>query len=211
MQLGKLIGRRTLIASALALTTLSFASLTTAAPVVGQAAPTFKAVDSNGKTLSLEQYRGKTVVLEWTNHECPYVKKHYDSNNMQTLQKEATSQGVVWLSVISSAPGKQGYVDAANANRLTKERGAAPSSVLLDPSGELGKLYNARTTPHLFVIDPAGKLVYAGGIDDKPTSAQSDLAGAKNYVRAALSDLAAKRPVTTAVSQPYGCSVKYTS
>ena len=213
MQVRNFIARRALVASAVAVATvLSFTSHTAvAAPAVGQAAPVFNAVDSNGQALSLDQYIGKTVVLEWTNHECPYVKKHYESSNMQTLQKEATTQGVVWLSVISSAPGEQGYVKAADANRLSKERGAAPSRVLLDPSGVLGKLYNARTTPHMFVIDPAGKLVYMGGIDDKPTAAKSDLAKAKNYVRSALGDLTAKRPVATPVSQPYGCNVKYAS
>lgn len=217
MQVGKFISRRSLMATAVVVAAAMTAALSLTSPTaaaglaVGQAAPVFKAVDSNGQTLSLDQYLGKTVILEWTNHECPYVKKHYESNNMQTLQKEATTQGVVWLSVISSAPGEQGYVKAADANRLSKERGAAPSQILLDPSGELGRLYNARTTPHMFVIDPAGKLVYMGGIDDKPTAAKSDLAKAKNYVRAALGDLTAKRPVATPVSQPYGCNVKYAS
>ncbi len=213
MQVGKFIARRAVVASVAAVAAaFSLTSLTaSAAPAVGQAAPAFKAVDSNGQSLSLDQYLGKTVVLEWTNHECPYVKKHYESSNMQALQKEATAQGVVWLSVISSAPGEQGFVKAADANRLSKERGAAPTRVLLDPSGVLGKLYNARTTPHMFVIDAAGKLVYMGGIDDKPTAAKSDLAKAKNHVRAALGDLTAKRPVATPVSQPYGCNVKYAS
>lgn len=182
-----------------------------AAPTVGEPAPAFTAVDATGKNIALDQYRGKTVVLEWTNHECPYVKKHYESNNIQTLQKEAAAQGVVWLSVISSAPGNQGYVQGADALRLTKERGAAPANVLLDPKGDLGRLYNARTTPHLFIIDASGKLVYQGGIDDKPTSAKADLKDAKNFVRAALSDIAGKRAVSTPVSQPYGCSVKYAS
>jgi len=213
MQVTKLITRRTLLASVALLTSgIGFSSLTSAAaPAIGQPAPTFKSVDSNGQAVSLDQYRGKTVVLEWTNHECPFVKKHYGSNNMQTLQKEAASQGVVWLSIISSAPGQQGFVNAADANRLSKERGAAPAHILLDPSGELGRLYNARTTPHMFVIDPAGTLVYMGGIDDKPTAQPADLATAKNYVRSALGDLSAKRAVATPVSQPYGCSVKYTS
>jgi peroxiredoxin len=213
MQVTTFIGRRALVASATALiAAFSFNSLTAAAaPATGQAAPAFKAVDSNGQTLSLDQYRGKTVILEWTNHQCPYVKKHYESNNMQALQKETTAQGVVWLSIISSAPGKEGFLQAADANRLSKERGAAPTRILLDPSGELGHLYSARTTPHMFVIDPAGKLVYMGGIDDKPTADKSDLAKAKNLVRAALSDLGANRPVATPVSQPYGCSVKYAS
>lgn len=182
-----------------------------AAPVVGQAAPVFKAVDSNGQTVSLDEYLGKTVVLEWTNHECPFVQKHYESNNMQTLQKEATAQGVVWLSIISSGQGEQGYVKAEQANKLSKDRGAAPTRVVLDPTGAVGRQYSARTTPHMYVIDPAGKLVYMGGIDDKATSNKSDLAKAKNFVRAALSDLAANRPVATPVSRPYGCSVKYAS
>jgi AhpC/TSA family len=181
------------------------------APVVGQPAPAFTGTDTSGQKVSLDQYRGKTVVLEWTNPECPFVQKHYGSGNMQALQKEAASQGVVWISIYSSAPGEQGFVTAAAADRLTHDRGAAPTRVILDPTGAIGHLYNARTTPHMFVIDPAGKLVYMGGIDDKPTTSKSDIQGANNYVRAALKDLAGGRSVATPVSRPYGCSIKYSS
>ena len=180
-----------------------------AAPEVGKPAPDFSAADSNGKTVKLSDFRGKTVVLEWTNDGCPYVKKHYNSNNMQNLQKDATGKGVVWLTVISSAPGMQGYVDGAGANALTQARGAAPTAVLLDPEGTAGHLYDARTTPHMFIVSADGTLVYMGGIDDKPSSDPASLEGAKNYVRAALDELSAGKPVTEAVTRPYGCSVKY--
>jgi hypothetical protein len=180
-----------------------------AAPEVGKPAPDFSAADSNGKTVKLSDFRGKTVVLEWTNDGCPYVKKHYNSNNMQNLQKDATGKGIVWLTVISSAPGMQGYVDGAGANALTQSRGAAPTAVLLDPEGTAGHLYDARTTPHMFIVSADGTLVYMGGIDDKPSSDPASLEGAKNYVRAALDELSAGKPVTEAVTRPYGCSVKY--
>jgi hypothetical protein len=180
-----------------------------AAPEVGKHAPEFTAVDSNGKTVKLSDFRSKTVVLEWTNDGCPYVKKHYGSGNMQSLQKDAAAKGIVWLTIISSAPGKQGYVDGAGANELTKARGAAPTAVLLDPSGAVGRLYDARTTPHMFIVNTEGTLVYMGGIDDKPTSNPDDIPGARNYVRAALGEMAAGKPVTEAVTRPYGCSVKY--
>jgi peroxiredoxin len=195
------------LAAAMSLTPLVASS----APAVGQSAPAFTGTDTAGQKVSLEQYRGKIVVLEWTNPECPFVQKHYGSGNMQALQKEVTAKGVVWLSIYSSAPGQQGYVHAAEADRLTKDRDAAPTRVLLDPTGEIGHLYNARTTPHMFVVDPAGRLVYMGGIDDKPTTSKSDVRGATNYVRAALQDLAAGRTVATPVTRPYGCSVKYSS
>lgn len=208
-----LAARRTLLVSAMTLAAVM--SLTplvaSSTPTVGQSAPAFTGIDTAGQKVSLEQYRGKIVVLEWTNPECPFVQKHYGSGNMQALQKEATAKGVVWLSIYSSAPGQQGYVHAAEADRLTKDRDAAPTRVLLDPTGEIGHLYNARTTPHMFVVDPTGKLVYMGGIDDKPTTSKSDVRGATNYVRAALEDLAAGRTVATPVTRPYGCSVKYSS
>lgn len=178
---------------------------------VGAAAPAFTATDSNGKSHNLNDFKGKTVVLEWTNNQCPFVQKHYGSNNMQKLQKEATDQGVVWLSIISSAPGQQGHVNGQKANELTKERDASPTAVLLDPDGKIGRLYDARTTPHMFVIDPQGVLQYAGAIDDKPTSNPEDIATAKNYVRPALDSVLAGQPVQVATSQPYGCSVKYGS
>ncbi|MGF1610303.1 MAG: thioredoxin family protein [Kiloniellales bacterium] len=182
-----------------------------AATEIGAAAPDFTAVDSYGTTHRLSDYRGKTVVLEWTNDGCPYVRKHYGTDNMQALQRDATDAGIVWLSVISSPPGTQGYAEPDEANRLTAERDAAPSAVLLDPKGEVGRAYDARVTPHMYIIDPAGRLVYKGGIDDKPTTRPADVETANNYVRAALADLAAGRPVAEAVTRPYGCTVKYVS
>lgn len=179
------------------------------APTIGQPAPAFQLTDSNGATHSLNDFRGKTVVLEWSNHDCPYVIKHYGSGNMQGLQREAAADGVVWLTIVSSAPGKQGHVDGAKANALTQSRNAAPTAVLLDPNGAVGRAYDARTTPHMYIINTQGVLVYQGGIDNKPTANPADLASATNYVRAALADVEAGRPVATPVSQPYGCSVKY--
>jgi peroxiredoxin len=180
-----------------------------AAPEAGKPAPDFSGTDTAGKTWSLAELRGTPVILEWTNHDCPYVVKHYASGNMQALQQQATGAGYTWLSVISSAPGKQGHVSAAQADALTKSRDAAPSAVLLDEDGSIGKAYAARTTPHMFVIDKDGVLVYMGGIDDKATTATADIEGAENYVRLAMADLAAGRPVGQAVTRPYGCSVKY--
>ncbi len=185
------------------------AAVAAAQAVVGQPAPAFTATDSNGKPESLADFKGKWVVLEWTNNECPFVKKHYGSGNMQKLQKAYTGKGVTWLSVISSAPGQQGYADGAKANTLTQERGASPTAVLLDPQGKLGHLYGAKTTPHLYVIDPQGRLVYNGAIDDKPSTDPADVPGAKNFLASALDQAMAGKPVTVASSQPYGCSVKY--
>jgi peroxiredoxin len=197
----------TLLIAAAALTATAAAA--NAQAVVGQPAPAFTAQDSNGKSESLADFKGRWLVLEWTNSQCPFVGKHYGSGNMQRLQKTYTGKGVAWLSVISSAPGQQGYVEAAKANALTQERGAAPSAVLLDPQGKLGRLYGAKATPHMFVIDPQGKLVYNGAIDDKPSTDVADIAGAKNYVAAALDEAMAGKPVTTPSSAPYGCNVKY--
>lgn len=188
---------------------LALAAPAAAAPKVGEPAPDFAARDAAGVERSLAEFRGRTVVLEWTNHQCPYVRKHYDSGNMQSLQKQATADGVVWLSIVSSPPGAQGHVTAAEADRLTQSRGAAPSAVLLDPEGKVGRVYDARVTPHMFVIDPEGVLRYAGGIDDKPTANPASLEGARNYVQAALADLGAGREVATATSRPYGCTIKY--
>jgi peroxiredoxin len=176
---------------------------------VGNPAPAFSLTDSNGRNVSLADYKGKTVVLEWTNHECPYVGKHYRGNNMQALQKKWTGQGVVWLSVISSAPGQDGHVSPQQANKLTADRGAAPSAVLFDPTGKTGRDYGARTTPHMYVINSDGALVYAGGIDDQPSARLEDLKIAKNFVDAALSELAQGKPVSVSSSRAYGCSVKY--
>jgi hypothetical protein len=180
-----------------------------AALQTGTPAPAFTGTDTKGLAHTLAGYRGKIVVLEWTNHECPYTVKHYATGNMQALQGAATGTGAIWLTVASSRPGEQGYVDAAAADRLTASRTAKPTAVLLDPAGRLGRLYEARTTPHMFVIDAAGTLVYMGAIDDRPTASLGSVRGARNYVRDALDALAAGRPVAVASTRPYGCSVKY--
>jgi len=177
--------------------------------VIAEKAPDFTATDSNGKNHTLASYKGKIVVLEWLNHQCPFVKKHYGSENMQKLQKAYTGKGVIWLSIISSAPGKQGYCTPEEANSLTGEKGAAPTAVLLDPQGTVGKLYGAKTTPHMFIISEDGVLVYNGAIDDIPSTDIADIAKAKNYVQSALDELLAGKAVSVATSQPYGCSVKY--
>lgn len=177
----------------------------------GTAAPDFTGTDSNGQTRRLSDFKGKVVVLEWTNHQCPFVNKHYGTNNMQQLQKEATSKGVVWLSIVSSAPGQQGYVTANQANDLTKSRNAVPTAVILDPKGEIGRLYNARTTPHMYVVGQKGTMMYMGAIDDAPSSQTSDVQEANNYVRTALDEVLNGKPVSTSVTQPYGCTVKYSS
>jgi peroxiredoxin len=180
-----------------------------AAPEIGQPAPAFSGTDTSGKTWTLEGLKGQPVILEWTNHDCPYVQKHYDAGNMQALQQEARDAGYTWLSVISSAPGKQGHVSAAEADALSAERQAAPSAVLLDSDGSIGRAYGARTTPHLFIIDEAGSLVYMGGIDDRASADPADIPGASNYVRLAMADRAEGRPISQPLTRPYGCSVKY--
>lgn len=184
-------------------------SLPALAARVGQPAPLFTATDSYGHQHSLSQYKGKFVVLEWHNQGCPFTKRHYDSGNMEKLQKYWTGKSVIWFTVISSAPGEQGYVTAEQENDYLKKMNAAPTAVLLDPKGDLGHLYGAKTTPHMYVINPQGQLIYEGAIDDKPTTDQSDIAGATNYVTAALEQAMAGRPVAIATTRPYGCSVKY--
>ena len=176
---------------------------------IGQPAPEFTIKDSKGSSLSLSQYRGKTVVLEWTNAECPYTRKHYTSGNMQGIQALAQKDGVVWLTVISSAPGKQGYVDGPAADALTRSRGAVPTAVLLDPSGTVGRLYGAKTTPHMYVIDKNGALQYMGGIDSIATADVSDIARAEPYLKEAMLEVVQGKPVAHPVTKPYGCSVKY--
>jgi hypothetical protein len=166
-------------------------------------------VDSTGKTVKLSDYLGKTVVLEWTNHECPFVRKFYDGGTMQALQQNAAKNGIVWLSVISSAPGKQGHVTPAQANEITASRKAAPAAVLLDESGALGRLYDARTTPNMFIINKKGTLVYAGAIDSNPSSDPKDIPAATNYVTQALGEMAEGKAISVATTKPYGCSVKY--
>src|ERR1700728_1674478 len=187
---------------------IAFASSARAAQV-GSPAPDFHGTDSSGKTQSLDEYRGKFVVLEWHNHDCPYTIKHYQSGNMQSLQKPRTAKGVVWLTVISSAPGTQGYVDAAQENAYLKKMGAQPTAAILDPKGDIGHLYGAKTTPNMFVIDPSGKLIYAGAIDDHATTEISDIQSSKNYVSPALTEAMTGQPVQKPVTRPYGCSVKY--
>ncbi len=180
-----------------------------AAPVVGKPAPNFKLADTNGKPVTLSQFRGKTVVLEWNNPECPFVKKHYGSGNMQKAQAAAAKDGVVWLSINSGAPGKQGHMNGAEAKAFLASSGASPTAYLLDHRGVVGKVYDAKTTPHMYIVNKAGTLVYAGGIDDKPTPRPADIEGARNHVLAALSELKAGKAVSVATSRPYGCAVKY--
>jgi hypothetical protein len=177
--------------------------------VVGESAPAFTLTDSNGKTHSLADFSGKTVVLEWTNAECPFVKKHYGAGNMQAQQGEATGGDVVWLTINSGAPGKQGSVDGAGANAVIASTGGKQTSYLLDPSGSTGLAYAAKTTPHMYVIDGKGVLRYAGAIDSVPSADADDIPDATQYVKVALSELAAGKPVTVPTTQPYGCSVKY--
>ncbi len=194
---------------ALVVVSASLALPALATPVVGEMSPGFTAVDSNGQERSLSDYLGQRVILEWTNHDCPYVRKHYGTGNMQSLQRDATAAGVVWLSIISSAPGRQGYVSGDEANQLTASRGAFPSAVLLDPSGDVGQLYDARTTPHMYLIDELGILRYMGAIDDQPTTRRSSVEISNNYVRAALTSLDAGEAIEISSSTAYGCSIKY--
>jgi peroxiredoxin len=180
-----------------------------AAPVVGKPAPNFKLADANGKAVSLSDFRGKTVVLEWHNPGCTFVKKHYGSGNMQKAQAAAAKDGVVWLTINSGAPGKQGHMSGAEAKALLAQSGARPAAYLLDPRGVVGKVYDAKTTPHMYVVNKAGTLVYAGGIDDKPTANPADVTSARNHVLAALSEIKAGKAVSVTASRPYGCAVKY--
>jgi peroxiredoxin len=185
------------------------APLLISAPKVGGTAPDFTASASNGQTFHLSDYRGKFVVLEWHNNGCPYVGKHYNSGNMQRLQKQWTARGVVWFTIISSAPGKQGYVTAGEENDYLAKMQAAPTAALLDPTGEIGHHYDAKTSPQMVVINPQGIVIYDGAIDDRPTTDLSDIPGASNYVNLALEQAMAGKPVETAATRPYGCSVKY--
>jgi peroxiredoxin len=181
-----------------------------AAADLGKPAPVFSATDSNGKSWSLAELKGKIVVLETTNHDCPYVRKHYNSStNMQTQQREAAAKGVVWLTVASSAAGEEGFVTAAQANELTQKRNAVPAAFLLDPKSRIARAYGATVTPHMYIIDASGVLVYKGGIDSIPSSSAADVPKAKQYVRAALDEVLAGKPVSEASTRPYGCSLKY--
>jgi peroxiredoxin len=201
--------RHATIAGAFCTLLLAHPATGSAAAIVGQPAPAFSLPDTSGGQEALSAFKGKYVVLEWVNFECPFVGKHYGSGNMQKLQKAYTGKGVVWLSINSSAAGKQGALDASKANALVKEKGATPTAFLLDSEGTVGQAYGAKTTPHMFIIDPSGKLIYNGAIDDRPSTDKADIATARNYVQAALDEALAGKPVTTTSSQPYGCSVKY--
>ncbi len=176
---------------------------------IGEKAPDFTATDTNGQTHKISEYAGKFVVLEWHNRGCPYTQKHYTSGNMERLQREWTARGVIWFTVISSAPGKQGYVTAADENSYLKEMKAAPTAVLLDPTGAVGHLYDAKTTPQMIVINPQGLMIYDGAIDDKATTDTADIAISKNYVNQALEEAMAGKAVSVSSTRPYGCSVKY--
>ncbi|MCS6985961.1 MAG: thioredoxin family protein [Sphingomonadaceae bacterium] len=198
---------RTLLSSLAAV--IAMTAPASAAPTIGQPAPAFTATDAQGRVHRLADFRGRTVVLEWHNPECPFVKKFYDGGAMQKLQADARAKGIVWLTINSGAPGKQGHMTAEQALAYVKAQGLASTAYIPDPTGAIGRLYDARTTPHMFVIDPQGTLVYAGAIDDTPTANPADVARARNLVTAALADVAAGRPVATPTSRPYGCSVKY--
>ncbi len=206
--MSKLIVQRRSVLLGSAAAVLAPASVLAAADL-GKPAPAFSATDSAGKSWSLAELKGKVVVLETTNHDCPYVRKHYNSTNMQTQQREAAAKGVVWLTVASSAPGEQGFVTAAEANELTQKRNGAPTAFLLDPKSRIARAYGATVTPHMYIVDASGVLVYKGGIDSIPSSSVGDVAGAKQYVRVALDEVLAGKPVSDASTRPYGCSLKY--
>lgn len=199
---------RMLLAATVA-ATLTFSSLAAERPEVGQPAPDFTLTDARGQSHTLSSYKGKVVVLEWVNHGCPFVQKHYDSGNMQKTQAAALADGAVWFSVCSSAAGQQGSMKPDEWVTTTRQKNAAPTAVLLDVDGKVGHLYHATNTPQLFVIDAAGKVAYSGAIDSIPSAKADDVPRAKNYVLAALGDLKAGRPVETPVTKAYGCSVKY--
>lgn len=198
-----------LIATAALTAALAIPAL--ASPEIGKEAPNFTARTADGKTVDLKSLRGKIVVLEWTNHECPYVRMHYGANNMQSTQKDAIGQGIVWLQIISSPPGRQGFLEGPAAIKVNADRNAAPTSTLLDPDGKIGSLYGAQTTPHMYVIDTKGTLVYKGGIDSIPSYRADSLQKAVNYVRETLAALAANKPVPNPSTRPYGCTIHYGS
>jgi len=197
---------RRILASALS---LGFIAVAQAAPAPGQAAPGFALTGIDGKRYTLSDFRGKLVVLEWFNSECPFVQKHYESGNMQGLQNRYVAKGVVWVGINSTSPRHSNYRDPARSQAILKDWKAGPSVFLLDPEGKVGQAYGARTTPHMYIVDPAGKLVYMGGIDDKPSISQRDIPIARNYVAAALEEIMAGKPVSESSTRPYGCSVKY--
>jgi peroxiredoxin len=175
----------------------------------GQPAGNFRLMDADGKAVTLSQFKGRPVVLEWNNPGCPFVQKHYDSGNMQAAQAKAKAMGAAWLTINSGAPGKQGHMTGAEAKAFLAAQKAQPTAYLLDPQGRVGKGYGAKTTPHMYLIDASGKLVYQGGIDDKPTANKADIPGARNHLLAALGEVKAGKKVSVPEARPYGCSVKY--
>jgi AhpC/TSA family len=190
---------------------LFIASPAWCAPLVGQKAPDFALTDTAGKPVKLSDFKGQHVVLEWTNPGCPFVRKHYDPHNMQTLQKEAGAKGVVWLTINSTEESHPDYLAPAQLGRWMQQQKAAPSATLMDEDGSVGKSYGARTTPHMYIVNPQGTLIYAGGIDSIASARQDDIKTATNYVRLGLNEALAGKPLTTPTSRPYGCSVKYKS
>ena len=188
---------------------MSFSASVFAAAAVGQMAPAFSAVDTSGKTVSLADFKGRTVVLEWVNPGCPYVKKHYDSANMPATQKSAVAKGAVWLAINSTHAGASDYLQPVALAGWMKDKGGAPTATLMDADGKVGRAYGARTTPHMYVIDPQGKLAYVGAIDSKATANPADIKTAINYVNQAVAEVTAGKPVSQPVTQAYGCSVKY--
>lgn len=200
---------KTKLLLALLASLISTALFAADSPPVGSNAPDFSVTDSKGKTQSVSQYKGKHVVLEWFNPECPFVKKHYGSGNMQKLQEEFTGKGVVWLTIDSSATGLEGNLTAEQAEKKIAEWKTKQTALLLDPDGKAGRTYGAKNTPHMFVINPEGKIVYEGAIDSKATPNPADIAGSTNYVKAALEESLGGKPVSNATTKPYGCSVKY--
>ncbi len=198
-----------LLTSIICLSSAALFAADAPAPAVGNAAPDFSISDSNGKTHSLSQYKGKYVVLEWFNPDCPFVKKHYGVGNMQKLQKEFTGKGVVWLAIDSSAPGKEGNLTGEQANAKISEWKSPMTALLLDPDGKAGHAYGAKNTPHMFIIDPEGKIIYMGAIDSKASPNPADIPTSTNYVRVALDEALAGKKVSNASTRPYGCSVKY--
>lgn len=188
---------------------MAAAACAQSSPAIGAPAPEFTLPDTYGESHSLADYRGEWVVLEWLNYGCPYVGKHYDSGNMQSLQRKYGEKGVKWLAIVSSAPGKQGYYEPATMNEQNEAHGQSALAVLLDPEGVVGRMYNAQTTPQMVIIDPDGTLLYNGAIDDKPSSRPASLEGAHNYLAAGLDEAMAGQPISVPTTKPYGCSVKY--
>ena len=199
--------RRTLLAASL----VTLAATAQAAPAVGQAAPDFTLKDANGKTVKLSDFRGKHVVLEWTNPGCPYVRKHYNSGNMPATQQDAMDKGVVWLAINSTERESGDYLASAQLAAWKAERKSKPSAILMDEEGTVGRAYGARTTPHMYIVNPQGQLIYAGGIDSIPSASADDIPKATNYVKVGVAEALAGKPLTASNSRPYGCSIKYKS